>query len=117
MFKNTATNQIFVMTDAACNLTLLDNMNAVDLIDKAIQYATEFYCKCAWSDQNMYTSLISAGGENNRATNEDFYDWWLRNKGRDSITANWTRRDGISVLGANGITACFDRLSNQGRRR
>ena len=42
---------------------------------------------------------------------------WLRNKGRDSITANWTRRDGISVLGANGITACFERLSNQGRRR
>ncbi len=80
MFKNTATNQMFIMTDAACNLTLLDNMNAVDLIDKAIQYATEFYCKCAWSDQNMYTSLISAGGENNRATNEDFYDWWLRNK-------------------------------------
>ena len=80
LFKNTETNQVFVMTDAACNLTLLDNMNAVDLVDKAIQYATELYCKCILEDQNMYTSLISAGGENNRATNEDFYDWWLRHK-------------------------------------
>lgn len=31
---------------------------------------------------------------------------WLRNKGRDSITANWTRRDGISVLGDNGMKEC-----------
>lgn len=80
IFKNKVTNQCFVLTDAACNLTLLDDMNCVDLIGKAIQYSTEVYCKCVWETQEIYTSLLSAGGENNRTTNEDFYSWWITHK-------------------------------------
>jgi len=80
LFKNVKTNQSFVLTDAACNITLLDEMNAVDLVDKAIQYATEVYWKCVWGTQEIYTSLLSAGGENNRETNDEFYSWWVTHK-------------------------------------
>jgi len=77
IFKNTKTNQTFILTDAACNLRLL---NAEDLIPKAIQYATEVYLKCVWEKKEIYTSLLSAGGENNRETNPFYYDWWNKNK-------------------------------------
>ena len=80
LFKNKETNQIFVLTDGACNLTLLDEVNVVDLVGKAIQYATEVYCKCAWESQEIYASLLSAGGENNPATNQAYYDWWVAHK-------------------------------------
>ena len=73
IFKNTKTKQAFILTDAACNLKLLD---VDDLMPKAIQYATEVFFKCVCEKKEIYTSLLSAGGENNRETNALYYDWW-----------------------------------------
>ena len=78
--KNTQTSQNFILTDAACNLTLLDEANSTDIIGKAIQYATEIYIKCIKESKAVYISLLSAGGENNRNTNPAYYDWWNKNK-------------------------------------
>lgn len=77
IFKNTKTNQTFVLTDAACNIQLLDKE---DLVAKAIQYATEVYLKCVWETRDIYVSLLSAGGEDNSATNPKYHEWWTRHR-------------------------------------
>lgn len=77
VLKNTRTEQNFILTDAACNLSLI---TPYDLISKAIGYATEIYLKCIKEQNEIYVSLLSAGGENNRNPNPAFYDWWQENQ-------------------------------------
>ena len=74
-FYNPNTEQEFIMTDGACNLALDDELRT-----KAIEYATKISYVKKPKQKEVWTSLITAGGDYNNKTDSELYDWWLKHK-------------------------------------
>lgn len=80
VFYNPSTNQQFIMTDGACNIEINDDNREI-----AIKNAIELYAKThtvnITTDQTgVNVSLLSAGGDHNKKTNESLYNWWSNNQ-------------------------------------